>query len=198
MPGVPGVQASVTSNTQISLHPLHRQLHKSPKAFSSPARKCCTRRATVVRASTAQQAPASAKAAVEQGLEAFQKGDTAAALNLFRQALSMNATKDEARAALYNSACCLVKEKKWKAAADAVSEACNNYGLKYAVALKVTTAGDFVKALLSSLYYISSLILAVHAAQGVHAHITNCLKASALRVTNLSRGDHHRPCLLVC
>lgn len=132
----PGVQASLTSNTQISLQLLHRQLHKSPKAFSSSARKCCIRRATVVRASTAQQAPASAKAAVEQGLEVFQKGDTAAALNLFRQALSMNATKDEARAALYNSACCLVKEKKWQAAADAVSEACNNYGLKYAVALK--------------------------------------------------------------
>lgn len=52
----------------------------------------------------------------------------------------MNPTQDEARAALYNSACCLVKEKKWQAAADSVAEACNNYGLKYAVALKVNTA----------------------------------------------------------
>ncbi|KAL0026762.1 hypothetical protein WJX79_010993 [Trebouxia sp. C0005] len=48
----------------------------------------------------------------------------------------MNPSKDEARAALYNMACCLVKDKQWQAAADAVSDACNNYGLKYAVALK--------------------------------------------------------------
>lgn len=51
--------------------------------------------------------------------------------------MSMNPSQDEARAALFNSACCLVKEKQWQAAADAVAEACNNYGLKYSIAVKV-------------------------------------------------------------
>lgn len=52
----------------------------------------------------------------------------------------MNPSQDEARAVLYNSACCLVKEKQWQAAADAVAEACNKYGLKYAIALKVAAS----------------------------------------------------------
>ena len=133
-------QASVTPKPPVSSLLLLRQLNKCPKAFGSQSRRRCKRAASQPRASTAQQAPASAKVAVEQGLEAFANGDTTEALRLFRKGLSMNPSKDEARAALYNMACCLVKEKKWQAAADAVSDACNNYGLKYAVALKVTGA----------------------------------------------------------
>ncbi|DBB16252.1 TPA: hypothetical protein ACH3X3_014572 [Trebouxia sp. C0006] len=129
-------QASVTPKPPVSSLLLLRQLNKCPKAFGSQSRRRCKRAASQPRASTAQQAPASAKVAVEQGLEAFANGDTTEALRLFRKGLSMNPSKDEARAALYNMACCLVKEKKWQAAADAVSDACNNYGLKYAVALK--------------------------------------------------------------
>lgn len=131
-------QASVTPKPPVSSSLLLRQLNKCPKAFGGQSRRCCNRAASQARASTAQQAPASAKVAVEQGLEAFANGDTTEALSLFRKGLSMNPSKDEARAALYNMACCLVKEKRWQAAADAVSDACNNYGLKYAVALKVT------------------------------------------------------------
>ena len=59
----------------------------------------------------------------------------------------MNPSEDEARAALYNSACCLVKDKQWQAAADAVAEACNNYGLKYSVAVEV--AVHFLESLSS-------------------------------------------------
>jgi tetratricopeptide (TPR) repeat protein len=130
-------QASVTPKPPVSSPLLLRQLHKCSKAFGRQSRRCCNRTASQARASTAQQAPASAKVAVEQGLEAFANGDTTKALSLFRKGLSMNPSQDEARAALYNSACCFVKEKKWQAAADAVSDACNNYGLKYVVALKV-------------------------------------------------------------
>ena len=133
-------QASVTPKPPVSSSLLLRQLNKCPKAFGGQSRRRCKRAASQPKASTAQQAPASAKVAVEQGLEAFANGDTTEALRLFRKGLSMNPSKDEARAALYNMACCLVKEKKWQAAADAVSDACNNYGLKYAVALKVTNA----------------------------------------------------------
>lgn len=136
----PATQASVTPKPPVSSSLLLRQLNKCPKAFGGQSRSRCKRAASQPRASTAQQAPASAKVAVEQGLEAFANGDTTEALGLFRKGLSMTPSKDEARAALYNMACCLVKEKKWQAAADAVSDACNNYGLKYAVALKVTKA----------------------------------------------------------
>ena len=116
------------------LRPQHRQRLRPFVSVSSSPRK---RQLHVVKASTAQQAPASAKVAVEQGLKAFANGDTSAALSLFQKSMSMNPSQDEARAAMYNSACCLVKEKQWQAAADAVAEACNKHGLKYSIALKV-------------------------------------------------------------
>ena len=116
---------------------LRPHLHRSKSAFSTAARPSRKQAAHTVRASTAQQGPATAKAAVERGLEAFRTGDSKEALALFRKGMSMNPSQDEARAALYNSACCLVKEKQWQAAADAVAEACNKYGLKYAIAVKV-------------------------------------------------------------
>ena len=115
---------------------LRPQVHRCRAAFSSD-RKASRKKGLHVRASTAQQAPASAKAAVERGLEAFAKGDTNEALTMFRKGMNMNPSQDEARAALYNSACCLAKEKQWQAAADAVAEACNKYGLKYSIAVKV-------------------------------------------------------------
>lgn len=116
---------------------LLRQQGDCARAFSSPGSRCCRRARIHTTASTAQQSPPSAEAAVEQGLEAFARGDTSEALSLFRKGLNLKPSKDEARAALYNSACCLVKEKQWQAAADAVAEAINDYGLKYAIALKV-------------------------------------------------------------
>lgn len=121
-------------NTALLLRP---QLRRNKAAFSTAARPSRKKAAHNVKASTAQQGPATAKVAVERGLEAFKTGDSKEALALFRKSMSMNPSQDEARAALYNSACCLAKEKQWQAAADAVAEACNNYGLKYAIAVKV-------------------------------------------------------------
>ena len=125
---------SLDHNAALLLRP---QLRRSTAAFLSAARPSRKPAAHITQAATAQQGPATAKAAVERGLEAFGKGDSKEALALFRKGMSMNPSQDEARAALYNSACCLVKEKQWQAAADAVAEACNKYGLKYAIAIKV-------------------------------------------------------------
>ena len=44
---------------------------------------------------------------------------------------------DEARAALYNSACCHAKLRRWQPAVDAISAAVNDYDLKLTVAINV-------------------------------------------------------------
>ena len=116
---------------------LRSQSRRNKLAFSTARKHCRKQAAHAVKATTAQQGPSTAKAAVERGLEAFSTGDNKEALALFQKGMTMNPSQDEARAALYNSACCLVKEKQWQAAADAVAEACNKYGLKYAIAIKV-------------------------------------------------------------
>jgi len=70
---------------------------------------------------------------------AEQKGEagTAEALRLFQAALSLQPTPDEARAALYNSACCFAKQRQWQPAVDAVTSAVNDYDLKLTVAINV-------------------------------------------------------------
>ena len=95
------------------------------------------RQQTSAAASTEGRSPSTAKAAVEQGLVAFEKGDVQESLRLYRLALSLKPTADEARAATYNSACALAKLKQFKAAADGVVAAVNDYGLKLDVAVKV-------------------------------------------------------------
>ncbi|KAK9816632.1 hypothetical protein WJX72_003075 [[Myrmecia] bisecta] len=57
-------------------------------------------------------------------------------MQLFQAALSLRPSDDEARAALYNSACCYVKLKQWQPAADAVVKAVNDHNLKLEVAIK--------------------------------------------------------------
>lgn len=114
---------------------LLRPSQKHHKAFSTTSAKHRVHAATNTEASSKRAN--SAKAAVEQGLEAFSKGNNTEALGLFQQSLKLDPNDDEARAALYNSACCLAKQKEWQAAADAITKACNEHGLKYAVALKV-------------------------------------------------------------
>ena len=61
----------------------------------------------------------------------------AEALRLFQAAMQLEPTDDEARAALYNSACCYTKQKRWQPAVDAVVSAVNDYDLKLSVAVKV-------------------------------------------------------------
>ncbi|GFH31494.1 acetylglucosaminyltransferase, partial [Haematococcus lacustris] len=50
--------------------------------------------------------------------------------------MEMKPTDDEARAALYNMGCVLVKQKQWAPAAACVVKAINDYGLKLSVALQ--------------------------------------------------------------
>lgn len=133
----PSPTCKVANHVRSKLRPL-RHAQTQHKAFTTTAKHRCVH-AAATNTEASKQVPAkSAKAAVEQGLEAFSKGNHTEALALFQQSLKLDPNKDEARAALYNSACCLAKQKQWQGAADAISKACNEYGLKYAVALEVS------------------------------------------------------------
>ncbi len=80
-----------------------------------------------------------AESLVEQGLESFQNGagDAEKALSLFVEASKVpNATDDELRAAIYNSACAYVKMKRWKEACSQIEKAINDYDVKLVVALR--------------------------------------------------------------
>jgi len=97
----------------------------------------------VVRAESGDATPAarpkmaSAEAAVTRGLELFNKEkDPKEALLLFEQAMTMNPTEDEARAAYYNAACTLVKLRDYAKARDYLRIACDDYKLKFSVILK--------------------------------------------------------------
>jgi len=50
--------------------------------------------------------------------------------------MKLDPSDDEARAALYNSACCYTKLKQWQLAVDATVSAVNDYDLKLSVAVK--------------------------------------------------------------
>lgn len=112
---------------------------RHPAAYRSllPAKRSGTvLAATRDSTSNAASVPSTPTACVEAGLQLFEGGDAQAALSLFQRALTLNPNDDEARAALYNSACALTKLKRWEEAADAVVSAVNDRGLKLAVALR--------------------------------------------------------------
>jgi len=83
-----------------------------------------------------------AESLVEQGLESFNNGtgdakDAENALSLFVEASKVpDATDDELRAAIYNSACAYVKLKRWKEACSQIERAINEYDVKLVVALR--------------------------------------------------------------
>lgn len=52
--------------------------------------------------------------------------------------MKLDPSDDEARAALYNSACCYTKLKRWQLAVDATVSAVNDYDLKLSVAVKAS------------------------------------------------------------
>lgn len=89
-------------------------------------------------ASQSTDAPKTAREAVERGQEAFDRGEYAEALQLFNAVMDMRPNEDEARAALYNSACAHARLKNWQEAADGVVRAVNDYSLKLEVAVKVS------------------------------------------------------------
>lgn len=131
-------QRATASCSVLQLRPVRSISYKHNKLFTcfKSAAPRSHRTATNAAASKVE-AKRSATAAIERGLEAFSQGNSKDALTLFQEGLSLNPNKDEARAALYNSACCLAKDKQWQGAADAITKACNEYGLKYSVVLKV-------------------------------------------------------------
>ena len=66
------------------------------------------------------------------------------------QLASHSRLQDEARAALYNSACARARLRQWQEAADDVVRACNEYGLKFEVAAKVWPSSGLLVALPSA------------------------------------------------
>ena len=101
--------------------------------------RCSGDQNTQAAASTTAPAatPKTAREAVEQGQQSFDRKDYAEALRLFKAALELRPNGDEARAALYNKACAHARLKKWQEAADDVVRAVNEYGLRLEVAVKV-------------------------------------------------------------
>lgn len=83
--------------------------------------------------------PTSAKEAVEAGLATFtDKKDYDEAVRLFKAALELQPSSEEAVAALFNMGCAYAKQRRFKEAAEAIGRAINEHDLKLAVALKVS------------------------------------------------------------
>ncbi|KAK9822081.1 hypothetical protein WJX74_005614 [Apatococcus lobatus] len=104
-----------------------------------PARFCrdmALTRGLSVQNKTSSPAKDSAKSSVETGLKLFSDGKFRDALQYFESAMQAGPSDDEARAALYNSACAHAKLKQWQPATDAVRKAVNDYQLRLTVAIK--------------------------------------------------------------
>jgi tetratricopeptide (TPR) repeat protein len=86
--------------------------------------------------------PKSAKEAVEAGLNEFaERRNYDEAVRLFKAAMDLKPSSEEAAAALFNLGCAYAKQRKFKDAAEAIGEAINEHNLKMSVALKVGMPG---------------------------------------------------------
>lgn len=92
--------------------------------------------------------PSTAASAVEAGLKEFaDTKDYNEAVRLFKAALDLKPSSEEAAAALFNLGCAYAKLRNFKGAAEAIGTAINEHNLKLTVALKVgrqQVAGDVV------------------------------------------------------
>jgi TolA-binding protein len=85
--------------------------------------------------------PSTAKAAVEAGLQEFQQSkDYKEAVRLFKAALDLQPSSEEAAAALFNLGCAYAKLRDFKGASEAIGTAINEHNLKLTVALQVSSA----------------------------------------------------------
>jgi tetratricopeptide (TPR) repeat protein len=76
---------------------------------------------------------------VESGLDAFNsKRDYDEAVRLFKAAMQLQPSSEEAAAALYNLACAYAKQRKFKEACQALQEAVDDHNLKISVAINVS------------------------------------------------------------
>lgn len=113
---------------------------------------------------SATSGPATAREAVEKGLNILQdQKDAVKALALFQQALDLSPDEEETMAAIYNSACCYTRLKRFPEAAEAVKSAVNSHGLKLSIALEVLDCeqGKIVTLVHSQSLAMSNAILLV-------------------------------------
>jgi TolA-binding protein len=86
--------------------------------------------------------PSTAKAAVEAGLQEFQQSkDYIEAVRLFKAAMDLQPSSEEAAAALFNLGCAYAKLRNFKGASEAIGTAINEHNLKLTVALQVGCIG---------------------------------------------------------
>jgi tetratricopeptide (TPR) repeat protein len=72
-------------------------------------------------------------------LDAFNsKKDYDEAIRLFKAAMQLQPSSEEAAAALYNLACAYAKKRKFKEACQALQEAVDDHNLKISVAINVS------------------------------------------------------------
>ncbi|XP_030461948.2 protein LOW PSII ACCUMULATION 1, chloroplastic [Syzygium oleosum] len=90
-----------------------------------------------------EEAPATAEACVNTGLQLFSKGRVKEALSLFDTALTLNPNPMEAQAALYNKACCHAYRGEGKKAADCLRTALKEYNLKFGTILNDPDLASF-------------------------------------------------------
>ncbi|KAI8464506.1 MAG: hypothetical protein J3K34DRAFT_114825 [Monoraphidium minutum] len=115
-----------------ALRPL-RSVNRCPTLVSRPSGRSLRSSA----AGKVAPAPTSAKQAVEEGLAAFnERKDYGESLRLFKVAMELSPSDEEAIAALYNAGCAHAKQREWRAAADSILRAVNGYNLKLSVALQ--------------------------------------------------------------
>lgn len=101
----------------------------------APRRRQALAPASAQQEASTPAAASTAKEAVERGLEAFNAGQTEAALALFLRAQQLQPDGDEARAACYNAACAQARLRQWQPAVDSIKRAVNEHELKLSVAL---------------------------------------------------------------
>jgi tetratricopeptide (TPR) repeat protein len=99
--------------------------------------------------------PTTAKAAVEAGLQVFQESkDYAEAVRLFKAALDLKPSSEEAAAALFNLGCAYAKQRNFKAASEAIGTAINEHNLKLRVALQVSHIAAHSQAMAGQVWLV--------------------------------------------
>lgn len=83
------------------------------------------------------QAPTVCAKHVWRVLGRLLRAESAACSSSYELRVCARCGQDEARAALYNSACARARLRQWQEAADDVVRAVNEFGLKFEVAAKV-------------------------------------------------------------
>lgn len=127
---------------QATMHML-QHIARKPRYFASRRPSRCVHTVRVraapdqTKSGQALYSPSNAKDAVNTGLKVFnEEKNYQEAVRLFKMAMELKPSEEEASAAMFNLGCAYAKTKQWKEAADAITEAINKYNLRLAAALK--------------------------------------------------------------